>query len=367
MVRANEIEVGPRPAALIDAMAPGALKDRLADCAGRTVERTDFSIAHRGAPLQFPEHTAEGYRAAARMGAGVIECDVTFTADLELVCRHAQNDLHATTDILATPLAAKCAEPFALAANGAPASAECRAVDLTLEEFRELSAKMDGIDPTAETVEAFMAGAPDWRTTLYAPAGGALLTHAESIALIGGLGAKFAPELKAPVVEMPFKGFTREAYAQKLIDEYKAAGVPPSDVWAQSFRLEDVLYWIENEPAFGAQAVYLDGRFATGLDPARPSTFSPTMEELKAMGVNFLAPPIWMLLTLDGERMAPSPYAKAATAAGLELIAWTLERSGPLSDGGGWYYQTVAPAMTGEGAVYEALDVLAQDVGVVGV
>ena len=44
------------------------------------------------------------------MGAGIVECDVTFTKDKELVCRHAQNDLHTTTNILATPLAAKCTQ-----------------------------------------------------------------------------------------------------------------------------------------------------------------------------------------------------------------------------------------------------------------
>ena len=47
------------------------------------------------------------------MGAGVVECDVTFTKDRQLVCRHSQCDLHTTTDILAVPeLAAKCSEPF---------------------------------------------------------------------------------------------------------------------------------------------------------------------------------------------------------------------------------------------------------------
>ena len=48
----------------------------------------------------------------AQMGAGVLECDVTFTKDKELVCRHAQNDLHTTTNILATDLASTCVTPF---------------------------------------------------------------------------------------------------------------------------------------------------------------------------------------------------------------------------------------------------------------
>ena len=46
------------------------------------------------------------------MGAGILECDVTFTNDGQLVCRHDQCDLHTTTNILVTPLAAKCSEPF---------------------------------------------------------------------------------------------------------------------------------------------------------------------------------------------------------------------------------------------------------------
>jgi enoyl-CoA hydratase/carnithine racemase len=48
-----------------------------------------------------------------------------------------------------------------------------------------------------------------------------------------------------------------------MIDEYKAAGIPPSDVFPQSFNLADVLYWIKAEPEFGKQAVFLDERDET--------------------------------------------------------------------------------------------------------
>ncbi|HRF55128.1 MAG TPA: glycerophosphodiester phosphodiesterase family protein, partial [Aquimonas sp.] len=109
----SPIQVGPRPAYLIDQLAPGALKTQLEGCLDKPVQRSRFSIAHRGAPLQFPEHTRESYLAAARMGAGMIECDVTFTKDRELVCRHDQCDLHATTNILSIPtLSAKCSAGF---------------------------------------------------------------------------------------------------------------------------------------------------------------------------------------------------------------------------------------------------------------
>ena len=152
------------------------------------------------------------------------------------------------------------------------------------------------------------------------------MTHAESITLFRELAAKVTPELKAPSVEMPFERFTQEMFAQKMIDDYKAAGVPTSDVFVQSFNLSDILYWIRAEPAFGAQAVYLDDRYEAfdddegRIDPLKPETFQPTMAELHAMGVRYIAPPTWMLVTLQNSRIVPSPYAVEARAAGLNII-----------------------------------------------
>src|SRR5512147_2004989 len=81
----REPQIGPRPFYLVDKMKDGPLKQQLSQCTG-PFRKTDFSIGHRGAALEFPEHTRESYVAAARMGAGIIECDVTFTKDRELVC-----------------------------------------------------------------------------------------------------------------------------------------------------------------------------------------------------------------------------------------------------------------------------------------
>ncbi len=362
--QAGTVELGPRPAYLVSQMADGPLKETLEACIGKPAKRTLFSISHRGAPLQFPEHTEEGYRAAALMGAGILECDVTFTKDKELVCRHSQNDLHTTTNILTTDLADKCTTGFTPASGETPAAAECRTSDLTLAEFSSLQGKMDSADKTATTPEAYQSGTAPWRTDLYAGTG-TLLTHDASIRLFKDLGVKFTPELKAPEVEMPFDGFTQADYAQKLIDEYKAAGIPAEDVYPQSFNLDDVLYWIENEPDFGKQAVFLESR--RDVDPMDPETFSPSMTELKDMGVNYLAPPLFVLLAQEDGKIVPSAYAIAAKEAGIELIAWTLERSGPLSSGGGWYYQTVNDAIDGDGKLYEVVDVLARQVGVKGI
>ena len=368
---AEAATIGPRPLFLVDQMKDGALKDKLAACvkeieAGKILTPRLFSMGHRGAPLQFPEHTLESYKAAARMGAGIIECDVTFTKDKQLVCRHAQDDLHTTTNILATDLAATCAKPFSPAIKGKRASARCLTADLTLSQFHQLKGKMDAANPEATDLESYMAATANWRTDLYANASGTLTTHKDSIALIKSMGAKFTPELKAPAVPMPFDGMSQTDYAQKLIDEYKEAGVPPSDVWPQSFNLDDVLYWIEHEPAFGKQAVWLDGRYGKDMDIMDASTFQPSMKELKEMGVNYLAPPLWMLVTAKDGKIAPSVYAQQAKGAGLKLIAWSLERSGNLTEGGGWYYRSVNDVIENEGAVYELLDVLANDIGVTG-
>jgi glycerophosphoryl diester phosphodiesterase len=367
----DAVQLGPRPLYLVDRMDKSELQATLRQCAGGPFSRTAFSIGHRGAPLQFPEHTRESYEAAARMGAGILECDATFTKDRQLVCRHAQCDLHTTTNILAVPeLAAKCTEPFTPAdpQAGKEASAKCCTSDITLAEFRTLQGKMDAFDANATTVEAYMDGTAGWRTDLYAP--GTLMTHAESIELFTSLGTQFTPELKAPEVAMPFEGdYTQEDYAQQMIDEYKAAGVDPANVFAQSFNLDDVRYWIEYEPEFGAQAVYLDGRDAEEtFDHTDPSTWQPGMDELAASGVEIIAPPMWMLVTLDDDKqIVPSPYAEAAREAGLDIITWTLERSGPLGGGGGYYYQSISDAIDGDGDMLELLDVLAKEVEIRGI
>lgn len=367
----NTAQPGPRPFYLVAQLPDGELKQRLQACAQQPFYRTDFSISHRGAPLAFAEHSKASYQAAITMGAGMLECDATFTSDRQLVCRHAQCDLHQTTDILLRPeLAQKCQQPFRAANNdsGESASALCCTSDITLAEFKQLCAKMDGVDTTAQNVAQYVAGTPTWRTDLYSQCAKPM-SHQDAIALFKQHGVKMIPELKQPEVAMPFQGsYSQHAYAQQLVDEYKNAGVAPEQVFLQSFNWQDISYWLQHEPEFGRQAVWLDGRYEqAGFDPQQSDSWQPSMAELKAAGLNIIAPPLWVLVSEEQGKIVPSAYALAAKGAGLQIIAWSLERSAPLNTKTDWYYQSLPTVANTDAAVLQMLHVLAQEVGVMGV
>eukprot|EP00904_Undaria_pinnatifida_P003948 jgi/Undpi1/13554/HiC_scaffold_8.g03213.m1 len=369
----NSANIGSRPELLISSMSDSDLKSKLQECHGHPMTQHDFSIGHRGAPLEFPDYTKESYEAAATQGAGIIECDVTFTRDRELVCRHTQCDLHYTTNVLETDLAAKCTAPFVPAdvSTGIEASAMCCTSDLTLAELKTLCGKTNYFNSTATTVEGYLGrGTESSRTNPYS-ACGTLISHIESIELFGGLGANFIPEFKTPMVDMPFEGdYTQEMFAQQMIDEYRTAGIKPDSVWVQSYELDDIeYYWKSAEPYFDATRVFIEKRFDDGVteDSNDPSTWSLQMSDLVEKGVQVASPPMWSLITFEDGKIVPSAYAREAKAAGLEIITWALERNmGPMADGGGWFYQTVADAITKDSDMIVVMDVLARQIGVVG-
>ena len=164
-----------------------------------------------------------------------------------------------------------------------------------------------------------------------------------------------------------------------MLLEYKTAGISPERVYPQSFNLDDILFWITEMPEFAARAVFLDGRETQpGFNFRKPENLQPTMGELAKQGVKIIAPPMWALIDVEKGTVVPSAYAKAAKAAGLDIIAWSIERSGSLSSGGGYYYQSVnglnqnpdnpePGVINKDGDLLKVLDVLARDVGVIGV
>ncbi|KAJ3045579.1 hypothetical protein HDV00_009236 [Rhizophlyctis rosea] len=363
------IQVGDRPYYLVNDMDAGSLKDKLASCSEGPFKTSKFVISHRGAPLQFPEHTKEGYTAARRQGAGTIECDVAFTKDKQLVCRHDQCDLHTTTNILAIPsLAAKCTKQFTPynATTGTNASAQCCTSDITLAEFKTLCGKMDGSNPKGTTVAEYMAGTPKFRTDLYSTCG-TLMSHKEYIKLVDPWGLNFTPELKTPVVKMPFQGtYTQQQYAQQMIDEYKAAKIDPSRVFPQSFLIDDIYYWIKHEPKFAKQAVFLDALVDT---PAGYVNATARLAKLKKDGFKIVAPAFFALTKIakDNTTIIPSEYAIEAKRVGLDIITWSFDRSGFLNKGGDYYYQYVSKVINNDGDMYKVLDVLARQVKIRGI
>ena len=113
----------------------------------------------------------------------------------------------------------------------------------------------------------------------------------ESIELIAGFEGYFTPELKSPGVEMPFEGdYTQQMYAQQMIDEYIEAGIPPEQVWPQSFNWPDVYYWIVNT-TFGDQAVALDDNYESTNEE-----IDGYLDELVANNVQIVAPPMQRLV-----------------------------------------------------------------------
>jgi glycerophosphoryl diester phosphodiesterase len=367
--------LGERPLELVSGLDAGPLKDRLDACRDGPFRRSGFSIAHRGAPLRFPEHTRQSYEAAALQGAGIVECDVTFTADGELVCRHAECDLHATTDIVTSPLHARCEVPW----TGAGSAPKCCASALSLAEFRTLGGTMEGEALTALARDADGGGGA--RASDPQPRHGTLMTFAESIRLNQRLGVRHAPELKSGDAARIAAVFgSQQRYAQAFIDTLRDAGVRPEDAWPQSFDASDVLYWVRHT-AYGEQAVFLVDYDAAADDLLLFDTSGRRLAErdaqlaffgeLRRAGVRIVAPPMPALLAVDGSRIVPSPLARDLRRLGFELITWTLERSDLRAGAAqaGFYYDfdPTGAAVTKEADLYKVIDVLARDVRVLGI
>lgn len=285
------------------------------------------------------------------------ECDATFTADRELVCRHSQCDLHTTTNVVATELGAKCTQPFKPATANSTASAKCCTSDFTLAEILSLCGKMDSSNATATTPEDYLGGVAAWRTTLYDQCG-TLMSLKEHIAMVEKLGLEHTPELKLPEVPMPFNGYTQEQYAQQLVDTYRDAGVPVDRIWPQSFHYPDILFWLEHDPEFGAQAILLDETLPLEAAVANLTAY-------KDAGVRIVAPPTSYLLKAENGTIVPSEYADKANELGLDIISWSLERSPPIAEAkGDYYYENFEGGLHRDGDLLVAIDVLAQKVGV---
>jgi len=151
--------------------------------------------------------------------------------------------------------------------------------------------------------------------------------HKESIDLLKELGSQYTPELKganrAAKVQVETVFGSQAAYAQAMIDDYKAAGISPAIVWAQSFNKDDI--------CTGSRTIRNSaGRrcFWTTPMSGRAAQRSGA-EGFANQGIRIVAPADVGAADAGcpGQDRA-SQYARDAKAAGLDIITWTLERSG---------------------------------------
>lgn len=146
------------------------IKNNLQTCT-QPLTPNRFAIDHRGAPMVYPEHTFQGYVAAAQMGAQYIECDTVPTKDMVMVCRHSTCDLASTTDVLLFPnLAAKCTVPYS----------RCCTYDFTFAEYQLLCGK-----GPADSYQLNLYNAPA-NTSAFCPAVPADLATMATTALAAG-------------------------------------------------------------------------------------------------------------------------------------------------------------------------------------
>jgi len=85
---------------------------------------------------------------------------------------------------------------------------------------------------------------------------------------------------------------------------------------------------------------------------------------------------MWALLTVNNGQIVPSQYALNAKIAHLDIITWTLERSGRIVEevlptkgtaNPSFYYQTTLDALHNDGDILTTLDVLGRQVGILGI
>ena len=187
------VQLGPRPFYLVKGMDEGALKSKLLQCQSGPFYRTDFSIAHRGAPLQFPEHTRESYEAGAKHGRGH---------------RRVRRHLHeGRRSSCAATMNAICTRPptSSRPSSTTPAPSRMPVRAPRLAAARATSRLPSSARSPARWMRAIRGRRMPRNFSVVRQAGvpictlgrGTLLTLRESIALNRRLGVKHTPELKS--------------------------------------------------------------------------------------------------------------------------------------------------------------------------
>ncbi len=87
--------------------------------------------------------------------------------------------------------------------------------------------------------------------------------------------------------------------------------------------------------------------------------------------MQIIAPPIPALLTVENGKLVPSQYAKDIKSFGFDIITWSFERADLRkgAKGAGFYaaYDPNGEVVKKDADMFKVLDVLAKQVGVIGV
>lgn len=88
--------------------------------------------------------------------------------------------------------------------------------------------------------------------------------------------------------------------------------------------------------------------------------------------MKIIAPPLFALLAVNANaEIVPSQYALDIKGLGFDIITWTFERSdlrrGAAPAGFYWLFDPEGKAVKKDSDMYKALDVLARQVGIIGI
>ncbi len=251
-------------------------------------------IAHRGAPGYLPEHTAQGYDLAIKLGADYIEPDLVFTKDGHLIARH-DHYLSTTTNVADHPEFADRKTQK----NGHE-GADWFSEDFTLAEIKTLRA-----------TQAFATRSHS------ADGQFEILTFAEVIAVAQGrISMQGNPVGIYPETKLPsyFKSLGYDFEVGVLAQLQKTGwDRPGSPVFIQSFE-DSILRSLRNKTALPLILLLAESK---GVDLADIANYADGIGPSKAL-----------LVGKDGRS---SGWIEAAHRVGLKVHPWTF-RSDQLPD-----------------------------------
>ncbi len=283
--------------------------------------------------MPYPPHTLTSYEAALRMGAGMIQCPVTFSKDRKLVCRKEQCDLHYTTDVLTHPdqrLASKCSHPF-IPSDGfnRPAQVKCCTSDFTLEELQMLNCRCSG-DVSARSTDVNVWGMTvlDYLGTSPTCVAAKIPSHEEYIKLVDSWGANFAPTQVPFIDSEDVHDYTQEMLSRQIMSTYvEGFDIDPARIFPISQSVKDLVLWRKEFPLHSRNSIALDliNEDVTDMDSLKEhfSSF------LKSGVFNVIAHNVGMILKQSegsdsSHSFQSTAYSRVAAEMGLSIFAmWT--------------------------------------------